>query len=247
MFNGKRFIIAAAMVLWVTMIHICVPCNLAIAQTAKDWAQFGRYHENNRQIKAQANEINSQMVIFLGNSITEQWEKLHPEFFAENGYIGRGISGQTSYQMLLRFREDVINLSPKVVIINAGTNDIAENNHPYSEDITLGNIISMCELAKINNIKVILSSITPCGFYIWRKDITDAPEKIINLNRRIAEYAKENNILFADYFSAMAVAEGDKKGWMRDELTKDGCHPTLAGYAVMEPIIQQAINSVIER
>lgn len=219
--------------------------NTAAAQTAKDWAQFGRYQESNQQIKAQTSQgetADYKGVIFLGNSITELWEKLHPEFFSGNGFISRGISGQTSYQLLLRFREDVINLKPKVVVINAGTNDIAENNHPYSEERTLGNIISMCELAKANGITPILTTITPCGFYIWRKDIKDAPEKIQSLNKRIGEYAKKNEITFVDYFTPMAVSEGDKKGWMKEELTKDGCHPTLAGYAVMEPLILKAIN-----
>lgn len=238
--------------------------NSAAGQTAKDWAQFGRFQESNRQIKAQMSKcsgcakhsaqtktdtvqaINYKGVILLGNSITELWQKLHPEFFTENGFLSRGISGQTSYQMLLRFREDVINLRPKVVVINAGTNDIAENNHPYVEDRTLGNIISMCELAKANNIKVILTTITPCGFYIWRKDITDAVEKIESLNKRIAEYADKNDIPFVDYFTPMAVAEGDKRGWMKEELTKDGCHPTLAGYAIMEPLILEAVGNSLK-
>lgn len=228
----------AAAVLWL------MSGNSAAGQTAKDWAQFGRYQQSNAQIKAQS--VNYKGVILLGNSITELWQKLHPEFFNENGFICRGISGQTTYQLLLRFREDVINLHPRVVVINGGTNDIAENNHPYVEDRTLGNIISMCELARANNIKVILTTITPCGYYIWRKDITDAPQKIESLNKRIAQYAKKNNIEFVDYFSPMALTEGDKKGWMREELTKDGCHPTLAGYAIMEPLILEAISKSLE-
>lgn len=116
-------------------------------------------------------------VVFLGNSITEGWVRTHPDFFKTNGYIGRGISGQTSYQFLLRFREDVINLSPALVVINAGTNDVAENTNPYNEDYTFGNIVSMVELAKVNKIKVILTSVLPAAAFKWRMEIKDAPQK----------------------------------------------------------------------
>lgn len=139
---------------------------ITLAQTANDWAQFSKYENLNKQITEKCDSSNQLNVIFLGNSITELWVKLHPDFFTQNGYLGRGISGQTTYQLLLRFRDDVVNFHPKIVVINGGTNDIAENNHPYSEERTLGNLISMCEIARANNIEVILTSITPCGEYI---------------------------------------------------------------------------------
>lgn len=209
-----------------------------------DWANFGKYEQNNREVMATTND--GRRVIFLGNSITENWRKMRPEFFVDNGFIARGISGQTSYQMLLRFREDVIALSPKVVVINAGTNDIAQNNHPYVEDRTFGNIVSMCEIAKANKVRVILSTITPCSGYSWNRSITDVPQKIESLNARLREYARQHKLGFIDYYSPMVIAEGEKAGSMRAELTRDGCHPNVAGYAIMEPLALDAILKIVK-
>ena len=209
-----------------------------------DWANFGKYEQNNREVMATTND--GRRVVFLGNSITENWRKMRPEFFTGHGFIARGISGQTSYQMLLRFREDVIALSPKVVVINAGTNDIAQNNHPYVEDRTFGNIVSMCEIARANKVKVILSTITPCGGYGWNRSITDVPQKIESLNARLSEYARKHKLGFIDYYSPMVVTQGTKKGSMRDELTQDGCHPTVAGYEIMEPLALAAIRRFVK-
>ena len=136
-------------------------------------------------------------VVFLGNSITENWIKCHPDFFKDNKYTGRGISGHTSYQFLLRFREDVIKLSPKIVVINAGTNDIAENCGTYVEEYTFGNIISMVELAQSNGIKVIMSSVLPASAFKWKASIKDTVIKIKNLNERLKEYATKNNIPYS--------------------------------------------------
>ena len=205
----------------------------------QDWADFRKYEQNNRELKSQHND--GKRVIFFGNSITENWGRMRPQYFSENGYICRGISGQTSYQFLVRFREDVVNLHPKVVIINAGTNDIAQNNHPYVEDRTLGNIISMCEIAKANKIKVILSTITPCGGYAWNRDIKDVPAKIKSLNARIREYAIKNKLGFIDYFTPMAASDGS----LKSNLTQDGCHPTEAGYEIMEPLAKEAIRKYV--
>lgn len=209
-----------------------------------DWANFGKYEQNNREVMATTND--GRRVVFLGNSITENWRKMRPEFFTGHGFIARGISGQTSYQMLLRFREDVIALSPKVVVINAGTNDIAQNNHPYVEDRTFGNIVSMCEIARANKVKVILSTITPCGGYGWNRSITDVPQKIESLNARLREYARLHKLGFIDYYSPMVVTEGEKAGSMRAELTRDGCHPNVAGYAIMEPLALDAILKIVK-
>ena len=155
-----------------------------------DWANFKRYEKSNEEVKALPQE--QRKVVFMGNSITDNWANRHPDFFKENGYIGRGIGGQTTYQMVLRFYEDVVALHPKAVVINGGTNDIAQNNHVYVEERTFQNIVTMATIAKANGIKVILTSITPCEQYVWRKDITGVIEKIKSLNARIKEYAKKN-------------------------------------------------------
>ena len=181
-------------------------------------------------------------VVFMGNSITEGWVRTHPDFFKTNGYIGRGISGQTSYQFLLRFREDVINLSPALVVINAGTNDVAENTNVYNEDQTFGNIVSMVELAKANKIKVILTSVLPAAAFKWRMEIKDAPQKIQALNARIEAYAKANKIPFVNYYKVMVVDENQA---LNPQYTKDGVHPTSEGYDIMEPLIKSAIDKAL--
>ena len=163
-------------------------------------------------------------------------------FSKKNNLIGRGISGQTSYQFLLRFRQDVINLKPAVVVINYGTNDIAENAGPYDETRTFENVVSMVELARYNGIKVILASCLPASGFKWRMSITGAMDKIRHLNSRVRAYAQENKIPYVDYFSAMVNTEGTA---MKDNYAKDnpGVHPNAEGYAVMEglvlPIIQK--------
>jgi lysophospholipase L1-like esterase len=210
------------------------------ANAQNDWGNYGRYEKDNIAVKAAPQ--NERKAVFMGNSITDNWASRRPDFFKSNGYVGRGIGGQTSYQMLLRFREDVINLHPEVVVINAGTNDIALNNHPYVEDRTFGNIVSMCELAKANKIKVVLTTITPCERYVWRPEITDATAKIQHINARLREYAKKNKLAFVDYFSAMA----NEKGAMKPGLSDDGCHPTADGYAIMEPMVKEAIQKYVK-
>ena len=230
------------------MKHLLITIALAFAANVlyaqDDWANFRKYEQNDREVIAAPND--GRRVVFLGNSITENWRNMRPEFFVDNGFIARGISGQTSYQMLLRFRADVIALKPKVVIINAGTNDIAQNNHPYVEDRTFGNIVSMCEIARANKVKVILSTITPCGGYGWNRSITDVPQKIESLNARLREYARQHKLGFIDYYSPMVVTDGAKKGSMKDELTQDGCHPTVAGYEIMEPLALAAIRRFVK-
>ncbi len=211
-----------------------------MAQPAQDWANFERYQLDNQVVKALPQD--KRCVVFMGNSITENWVRRHKEFFEQNGYVGRGISGQTTYQMLLRFYDDVVNMHPKAVVINAGTNDIALNNHVYVEDRTFRNITLMAQIAKENGIKVILTSVTPCDHYIWRPQVTDVVRKIGRLNARIKAYAKKNGMEYVDYFSAMA----DSKGAMREGLSDEGCHPTVAGYAIMEQQVQPAISKVLK-
>lgn len=178
----------------------------------------------------------------MGNSITEGWVNTHRSFFTDNGYIGRGIGGQTSYQFLLRYREDVINLSPALVVINAGTNDVAENTGPYNEDYTFGNIVSMVELARANKIKVILTSTLPAASFGWNPSIKDGAEKIASLNARIENYAKKHKIPFVDYYQAMVV--GDNRA-LNPAYTNDGVHPTAEGYTIMEKLIKKAIDKAL--
>jgi lysophospholipase L1-like esterase len=206
-----------------------------------EFANWKRYAQANTELGTPAK--GEKRVVLMGNSITDGWPGKRPEFFKENKLIGRGIGGQTSYQFLLRFREDVINLQPKVVVINYGTNDVAENTGAYNEDLTFGNVCSMVELAKYHKCKVILTSCLPAGGFCWRPEIKDAMEKIQHLNARVQEYAKKNKIPYVDYFSAMVTADGTG---MRPELAQDtpGVHPNVEGYKIMEglllPVIQKS-------
>ena len=147
---------------WMLLAVVCLSFSVGEIYAQKhEFADFKRYAKENATLAQPVKK--EKRVVFMGNSITEGWVRTHPDFFKTNGYIGRGISGQTSYQFLLRFREDVINLAPALVVINAGTNDVAENTGPYNEDYTFGNIASMAELAKANKIKVILTSVLPAA------------------------------------------------------------------------------------
>ena len=211
-----------------------------MAQKNNDWARLGRYAKANKELPAPAKK--EKRVVFMGNSITEGWVKIRPDFFEENGYIGRGISGQTSYQFVVRFRPDVINLKPKLVVINAGTNDVAENTGPFDLQTTFGNIVSMVELAKANKIKVILTSVLPAAKFGWNKSIKDAPARIEALNALIKEYAKKNKIPYVDYYTPM-VTGADRA--LNPAYSKDGVHPTAAGYEVMEALIKPAIDKAL--
>lgn len=178
-------------------------------------------------------------VVFIGNSITEQWQKERPEFFAENGYLGRGIGGQTSYTLLLRFRKDALNLDPTVIVLGIGGNDIAAGNEYYDEDITFGNIVSMVELAEAHGIKVVLTTLLPAASYYWNPGVTDVPDKIENLNRRLRAYATARRIPFADYYTPLVHA-GDRA--LTAAFTEDGVHPIAPGYKMMEPVIQAILK-----
>lgn len=206
----------------------------------QDFGNYGRFEADNERLAAEPN--NGKRVVFMGNSITEGWISKHPQFFADNGYISRGIGGQTSYQMLLRFTEDVINLKPAAVVINAGTNDIAINNHPYSERRTFENIVAMATLAKVNGIKVILTSVLPADSFRWRPEVTDAADKIASLNARIRRYAEKNSFEYVDYYGAMVSGE---KRELDPRYQTDSVHPNEAGYDVMEPLVQKAIKRVL--
>lgn len=212
----------------------------ASSQGFNELINLKRYEKKNAELPAPMKK--EKRVVFIGNSITEGWVNVHPDFFTSNNYIGRGIGGQTSPQLLSRFRQDVINLKPKAVVINIGTNDIAENTGSYDFEFTLGNIKSMAELAKANGIKVILSSVTPAGEYPWRKEIKDVPEKIMTLNAAIKAYAKEHKFAYIDYFEKMH----DENNALISDFGTDGVHPNAEGYAVMETVAKKVIDKVVK-
>ncbi|MGB4415961.1 MAG: SGNH/GDSL hydrolase family protein [Paludibacter sp.] len=224
------------------MRKIFLPLALALSLSMYVYAQQDLIDAANLKRYAQANNQLKKRVVFLGNSITEGWVRSDSAFFNANNYIGRGISGQTSPQLLLRFRQDVIELHPTAVVINIGTNDIAENTGHYTPQFTLDCIKSMAELARYNGIKVILSSVLPVGEYPWRKEIKDVPLKIDALNARIKSFAESNNFAYIDYNTPMR----DSSGAMIPTLARDGIHPTIEGYKVMEKIAKKIIDYVIE-
>ncbi len=205
----------------------------------KDIFKLNAYAWMNSQLEIPKYDENR--VVFIGNSITENWVHLRYNFFTENNYICRGIGGQTSSLLLLRFRQDVIELQPKAVVINAGINDIAENTGTYDSDFTFGNIKSMAELANANGIKVILSSVLPSNGHGWRGGIENIPEKIKELNERIKSYAHEKGFHYVDYYTSMKAEDGS----LRPSYTFDGLHPNEEGYKIMEVLIQTAIKDVL--
>lgn len=206
----------------------------------EDWANLNRYRKANAELKALAKK--EQRVVFIGNSITDNWTRDHGQFFEANpSYVNRGISGQTSAQMLLRFRPDVIELKPKAVVISAGTNDIAGNRGAISIERIAGNIFSMVELAQKNNIKVVLASVLPASSYSWSPSVEPA-DKIVELNKLIKAYAKENNVVYLDYYTPMV---NENKG-LKKELGRDTVHPNAAGYDVMEPMVKEAIKKALK-
>ncbi len=211
----------------------------SIFSNAQDWANLKRYQKENAGLKTPAK--NENRVVFMGNSITQGWKEKDSAFFQINPYICRGISGQTTPQMLIRFRQDVIALKPKVVVILAGTNDIAGNTGPSSLEMIMDNLASMTEIAKANHIKVILCSILPAYDYPWRKGL-EPNIKIPKMNDMIKDYCKKTNTFYLDYFSAMA----DDKNGMKAELTTDGVHCTPQGYKLMETMVQEAIGKVLK-
>ncbi len=208
------------------------------AQEKGDWANFSRYESAN-QITKQL-PASERKVVFMGNSITDGWVRLDSSFFKTNGFVGRGISGQVTSQMLVRFRQDVLELKPQVVVILAGTNDIAENQGPISLENIFGNIVSMAELAKANGIKVIISSVLPASEYPWRPG-KQPNIKIPQLNAMLESYAKKNKIVYADYFKKMT----NSNNGLDKELSGDGVHPTLEGYKIMESVILPLIKTVV--
>jgi len=181
-------------------------------------------------------------VVFYGNSITEAWAPYFATEFPGKPYVGRGISGQTTPQLLVRFRQDVVALHPAVVVILAGTNDIAGNTGPSSLEMIEDNLASMTEIAHANGIRVVLSSVLPVYDYPWKRGLDPAP-KIAALNSWIRDYAAKHDATYLDYYSALA----DDRGGMRAGTSRDGVHPTAAGYAVMAPLADRAIAEALQK
>lgn len=217
-----------------TLIALIAMFGTASLAEAQDWANLNRFKEDNEKVGMPRSC--DDRVVFMGNSITEGWINTVPEFFADRPYINRGIGGQTTPQMLIRFRQDVIDLYPKVVVILAGINDIAGNTGPSTLEMIEDNIHSMTELAQANGIEVVLCSVLPAYDFPWRPGLEPA-EKVIELNRRLKEYANTAGAVYCDYFSAMA----DERNGLPKDLAEDEIHPTKKGYAIMAPIAEQAI------
>jgi lysophospholipase L1-like esterase len=204
-----------------------------------DWAALSHYKIENQELGEP--KPGEKRVVFLGSSIFELWKTKMPGFFSGRPYLNRGISGQISPQLLIRFRQDVINLKPKAVIILAGSNDIAANTGHVSNQTIMDNVRSMAELAKLHGIKVILCEYLPVFDYPWRKGLKPA-DKIISLNKEIKAYAEASNFTLLDYFSPLA----DERNGQKAELTTDGVHPNVAGYKIMAKVTEEAIAKALK-
>lgn len=232
----KKIIVSASFLLLSFMI------SAAFAQNKPEegwinWTNFKKYGNQNREVKEkQKGEVR---VVFLGDSIFEGWSVARPDFFSGKSYFNRGISGQVTAQMLLRFQEDVVDLKPDVLVLKAGINDIAENAGAYDQQKTLNNIKSIVQLAKASKIKVVLCSVLPANRFIWRPSLTPA-DKVIDLNAALLEFAKLEKVLYLDLYTAVV---DDQKG-MKAIYANDGVHPTVDGYKVLEPLVEQAILRV---
>ncbi len=207
---------------------------------AQDWANLKQFQKGNAELTNPKSGENR--IVFMGDSITNNWFGIRSDFFVGKPYINRGISGQTTPQMLLRFRQDVINLKPSAVVILAGTNDVAGNTGPSTIETIAGNIISMAELAEANNIKIVISSVLPVFDFPWNQGLAPA-KKIIKLNALIKSYALKHNIVFVDYFTAMA----DDSNGLKKEFGDDGVHPNAAGYSMMEPLLESALAKALNQ
>jgi lysophospholipase L1-like esterase len=209
-------------------------------QWMNDFADLGRYREANAHLAAPLPGENR--VVFMGDSITDAWHL--DEYFPGKPYVNRGIGGQTTPQMLIRFRPDVIDLQPKVVVILAGTNDIAGNTGPMKLEDVENNYASMADLARAQGIRVVFSSVIPVNNYTPRAELLFAqrpPEKILELNRWVKDYCAKNGYIYLDYFSAMV----DEKGLLKKDLAQDGLHPNPTGYKIMAPLLQAAIEKAL--
>jgi lysophospholipase L1-like esterase len=201
-----------------------------------DWASLCRYRAENAALRRPI----APRVVFMGDSITEIWKVAHPDFFGEN-YVDRGVSGQTTGQMLVRFRQDVIALKPAVVHILAGTNDFAGNAGPTTLEAIRNNIASMVDLATANDIRVVLGSVPPAGAFPWRPTVLEPAQHIVEMNEWLRRFAREKNLIYVDYHEPLA----DERDAMKQTFSNDGVHPNRDGYSVMEPLTRRAIEQAL--
>ena len=218
---------------------LIILATMSIFGYSQDWFGFNRYGANNERIIASGNYPE---VVFMGNSITDNWAYFHPDFFNNHNFCGRGISGQTSAQMLVRFNDDVIDLHPKAVVIMAGTNDVAHNEYWVSPERVVDNIVAMCNQAQTNGIVPIISSIPPCSEFPWRKEIENPGQTIVDINKSLKAYADANGIIYLDYHSALA----DENLGLPKTLSEDGCHPNPDTYFIMEDLVLEAIGMALK-
>ena len=204
-----------------------------------DWPNLSRYQDENRSVGLL--EKGKQRVVFMGDSITEEWSNLYPDYFDMKGYINRGIGGQTTPQMLIRFKPDVIDLEPDIVVILAGTNDIAGNTGPSNVKMITDNIFSMAELARAHQIKVVLSSILPVFEYEWAKEIKDVPATIDSVNDELKKYVNDYGLVYLDYFSSMV----DERKGLNKDYTYDGVHPNQDGYILMSSLAEKVLSRLL--
>ena len=220
-----------------TLLLLALPLPVA-AQSTTDWPNLAKYRDSNAVLAAPKPGENR--VVFMGNSITEGWKKYWASEFPGKPYVNRGISGQTTPQMLVRFRQDVIALRPKAVVILAGTNDIAGNTGPSTLEMIEDNLAGMADLARVNGIRVVLCSVLPVYDYPWRPGLQPSP-KIVALNAWMKHYADSTGSVYVDYHSAM---RDDRQG-MRPELASDGVHPNEEGYKIMVPLVEAGIATAL--
>lgn len=214
------------------IIAACAAVSILGVQAQADWANHNRYAADNAAL------TKAPEVVFMGNSITDGWDDKHPEFFTDNNFACRGISGQVTGQMLCRFFADVIDLKPKAVVILAGVNDIALNQGPIEIENIAQNIISMAELAQFNGIRPLICSALPCDTIPWRPEVVNTATRVSALNALLKDYCDATGVTYVDYYTAMTTPEGA----LNPAYTADRLHPTRAGYDIMEPIILAAIN-----
>ena len=205
-----------------------------------DWANLARYEDDN--LKVGLPKKDERRVVFMGDSITEEWSNLYPEYFTEKGYINRGIGGQTTPQMLIRFKPDVVGLKPEIVVILAGTNDIAGNTGPSNAKMFTDNIFSMAEIAKAYQMKVVLSSILPVYEYDWAREIKDPPSTIQAVNDALKQYASDLGLIYLDYFSSMV----DERQGLNSDYTSDGVHPNESGYILMSSLAEEVLSELLD-
>jgi lysophospholipase L1-like esterase len=221
------------------------PCNpqqfAKMKKTLQDWPDLARYRKADAELPPAAAGVSR--VVFMGDSITDIWGRMKGtgEFFPGKPYVNRGISGQTTPQMLIRFQQDVVDLHPAVVLILAGTNDIAGNTGPTTNNMIENNYRSMAEIAEANHIKVIFASITPAAAYPWRPGI-DPVERIHEVNEWLRQYCKQNGFVYLDYYDALALPNGA----MKPGISFDGVHPNAKGFAIMAPLAEKAIRKALK-